>query len=564
MPRGSKPGERRGGRQKGTPNKRTALKRALTIATLDSAHISPLDLNLALMRNTSLALEYRVTAALEALPYVHARLRRRSTARRPAEKSQAHEHKADEHKADEHEENERCQPGADRRASTQIGPRVPTKRLVVDGESPDADITPLRFLQRVMWNPNAPAKLRIKITAKITPYVHYKPAGRPGEAEQIAASGRARAVVVKDQFGYDPELLKEMITDEIRLRLEQKEREVTGKVSPEEAKLIARIKQRQPIALAESYTDNDLEMDDARLRQLDSKRKSKQANSKFTAEEKAEYAHLRARVKIFSQSPRLGDLRPPPDRRVADLVQAGKLRVGLGLGSPALTMRDPVGGELRGPALELARALAEKIGIEVQTVEYPRPGNVLDDKETDAWHVTFLLSEPSRTAVADFSPPYLQSDLTYLVPAGSTIRTVADANRPGIRIAVSRGDAPERYLARVLTPAELVRNDNIARCIDLLRAGQADAYAAPRSVAMALAPQLPGARVLEDGFGAISYVAMVPKGHPGRLAYVSEFIEQAKASGLVQEIIDRFGLQGAEVAPPVRPVQRMHHRMRQM
>lgn len=43
--------------------------------------------------------------------------------------------------------------------------------------------------------------------------------------------------------------------------------------------------------------------------------------------------------------------------------------------------------------------------------------------------------------------------------------------------------------------------------------------------------------------------AVIPKGHPGRLAYVTEFIEEAKASGLVQQIIDRYGLKGIQVAP---------------
>jgi ABC-type amino acid transport substrate-binding protein len=52
-----------------------------------------------------------------------------------------------------------------------------------------------------------------------------------------------------------------------------------------------------------------------------------------------------------------------PDPRVADLVQAGKLRIALGLGSPALALKDPTSGEVRGPALDLARVLATKMGV---------------------------------------------------------------------------------------------------------------------------------------------------------------------------------------------------------
>ena len=106
-----------------------------------------------------------------------------------------------------------------------------------------------------------------------------------------------------------------------------------------------------------------------------------------------------------------------PDPRVADLVKAGRLRVGLGLGSPALAIKDPVTGEMRGPALDLARALAARIGIELQPVEYPRPGAIMEGIRNNAWDVTFFVIDPVRAAEGDFSPPYMQSDFTYLVPA---------------------------------------------------------------------------------------------------------------------------------------------------
>jgi polar amino acid transport system substrate-binding protein len=237
------------------------------------------------------------------------------------------------------------------------------------------------------------------------------------------------------------------------------------------------------------------------------------------------------------------------DARVADLVRAGKLRVGLGLGSPALAIKNPTTGEVRGPALDLARALAAKIGIELQPVYYPRPGAVLEGARTNAWDVTFLVTDPARAAEADFSPPYMQSDFTYFVQASSPLHKVADADQPGIRIAVPRGDASDLILTRILKQAELVRTDSIAAAVDLVRTGKTSAYAAPRFLLLAEAARQPGARVLDDHFAVISMAAMVPKGNPGRLAYVSEFMEEAKASGLVKQTIERGALQGVQVAP---------------
>jgi polar amino acid transport system substrate-binding protein len=239
----------------------------------------------------------------------------------------------------------------------------------------------------------------------------------------------------------------------------------------------------------------------------------------------------------------------PADPRVADLVQAGKIRVGLGLGSPALAVKDAATGEMRGPALDLARALAARIGIELQSVYYPRPGAVLDGVQTNAWDVTFLVADPARATEVDFSPPFMQSDFTYLVQTDSSLRSVAQADQPGIRIAVPRGDASDLRLTRLLKQAELVRTDSIAAAIDLVRTGNAHAYAAPRFVLLPEVARQPGARVLDDNFAVIFMAAMVPKGNPGRLAYVNDFIEEAKASGLVKQAIERGGLRGVQVAP---------------
>jgi polar amino acid transport system substrate-binding protein len=240
------------------------------------------------------------------------------------------------------------------------------------------------------------------------------------------------------------------------------------------------------------------------------------------------------------------------DPRVADLIQSGKLRVALGLGAPPLAMKDPNTGEVRGPALDLARALAKKIGVKLEPVEYPRPGAVLAGIKDNEWDVTFLVADPARLVDADFSPPYMQSDFTYLVPAGSSKRLVADMDQPGTRIAVPRGDASDLRLTRILKHAELVRLDSIAAAIEMVHGGKVDAYAAPRSLLLALSNKAPGSRVLDDGFANISFVAMVPKDKGGRIAYVSDFIEEAKATGLVKQTIDDANLRGLQVAPPSR------------
>ena len=258
-------------------------------------------------------------------------------------------------------------------------------------------------------------------------------------------------------------------------------------------------------------------------------------------------------VAVGALGPQIANAQQAPDRRVADLVGAGKLRAGIGVVAPHWAVKDPQTGELRGVAVDIARALARRIGIELVAVEYPSPPAVLGGLKDSAWDVGFLAIDPSRAAVVDFSPPYLQIDATYLVPDSSSIRNVADADQTGVRIAVTSKSVEEIVLSRSLKRAELRSVDTISAGFDLLRAKNADVLAAPRPALLPLSSRLPGSRVLTDRFHAAFGAMAVPKGQAARLAYIAEFVEEAKASGLVQRAIEGANVRGVQVAPPGNP-----------
>ena len=237
------------------------------------------------------------------------------------------------------------------------------------------------------------------------------------------------------------------------------------------------------------------------------------------------------------------------DARVADLVRTGKLRVALFL--PQYT-KDPVTGEVRGEVhlVDTARALAARLGVELVLVEYPTPPAAVEGLNTGSCDLAFLGINPARAALVGLSPPFAEMDYTYLVPAGSSIRRVADVDRPGVRIAGVRNHASTSALARQLKDAKIVYAETPDPAFDLLRTGQADAWASVGYVLQAYSSRLSGSRVLEDRYGANLEAMAVPMAQAGWLAYVSEFIEEAKASGLVQRAIERGGLRGVHVASP--------------
>jgi polar amino acid transport system substrate-binding protein len=239
-----------------------------------------------------------------------------------------------------------------------------------------------------------------------------------------------------------------------------------------------------------------------------------------------------------------------PDPRVADLVRAGKVRVGL---FPPQYIKDPVTGELKSAWVEIARALAARIGVQLVLLEHPTPPKVVECLKAGVCDIVFLPFDARAANVGDFSSPYMQFEYTLLLPAGSSIRSVADADRTGVRIAAVRNHASTITLSGVLKQAELVYAETPDPTFELLRDGHANAMASTRPVLQEYSTRLPGSRVLEDHYGANLNRIVVPKGHVGRLAYVNEFVEEAKASGLVQKAIDRAGPRGITVAPPGNP-----------
>jgi polar amino acid transport system substrate-binding protein len=181
---------------------------------------------------------------------------------------------------------------------------------------------------------------------------------------------------------------------------------------------------------------------------------------------------------------------------------------------------------------------------------------VVECLKAGACDVALMGAERSRAVEVDFSPPVVHLDYTCLVPAGSEIRTVAGADRPGIRIAVVRNHASTLALGRMLEHAEQIAVEVPDAALDLLRSGRADVFASVRPALMEYSARLPGSRVLEDRYGFNPVVMAVAKDQAGRLAFISEFIEEAKASGLVQRAIEGSGVRGVHVAPAGNPDQK--------
>ena len=238
----------------------------------------------------------------------------------------------------------------------------------------------------------------------------------------------------------------------------------------------------------------------------------------------------------------------------SDLAPTGKLRVGLNYSNFLLVGKDPASGRPRGVVVDLAHELGRRVGVPVEFVGYDAPGKMAEAAQTGAWDIAFLGAEPARATEIAFTAAYLEIDATYLVPAGSSLRSIADVDRDGVRISVSNKSAYELFLSRTLQRAQLLRVDSVDASFQRFVADKLDVLAGLRPRLVADAEKLPGSRVLEGRFTAIQQAIGTPKGRDVAAQYLREFVEDVKASGLVAKAIERHGVRGVSVAPKA-PIQ---------
>jgi polar amino acid transport system substrate-binding protein len=233
----------------------------------------------------------------------------------------------------------------------------------------------------------------------------------------------------------------------------------------------------------------------------------------------------------------------------SDLTPAGKLRVGINFGNQLLTKRDPTTKAPGGIAVDLAHELGRRLGVPVEIVSYESAGELADSATTGAWEVGFLGAEPQRAEQISFTGAYLEIEATYLVPAGSPLRTIGDVDHDGIRIAIGAKSAYDLYLSRTLQHAQLVRTRGASNAFKLFVSDKLDALAGLKPGLVENCDQLPGSRILEGRFTAVQQAAGTPKGHDAGAKYLREFIEDVKATGVVARTIEKNGIRGVTVAP---------------
>jgi polar amino acid transport system substrate-binding protein len=213
--------------------------------------------------------------------------------------------------------------------------------------------------------------------------------------------------------------------------------------------------------------------------------------------------------------------------------------------------RNPTTGKATGIAVDVVEELSRRVGVPYAFVPYTSAGEMNAGGKAGAWDVAFFLGvDPNRTADVDFTPASMEFDITYMVAPNSTLKTVDEVDREGVRIAVSANSTYDLHLRRILKHAQIVRIPGPEESFQMFMKDKLEAIAGPRTTLATYAARLPGSRVLDGRFMRNELAIGVPKGRPAAFRYMTEFNEDVKASGFLGKAIERMGTPGLFVSPP--------------
>ena len=234
---------------------------------------------------------------------------------------------------------------------------------------------------------------------------------------------------------------------------------------------------------------------------------------------------------------------------ISELAPTGVLRAGINLSNFLLVTGKSASGDPEGVSPDMARALADRLGVPVKYVSFKSPGELADQAGRGVWDIGLIGAEPQRAETIAFTAAYAEIVATYLVPAGSTLRTIAEVDVPGVRIAVTGRSAYGLWLDRNIKRATLVRSDTIDSAYEQFVRDKLEALAGLKPRLLSDQEKLPGSRILDGQFTAVQQAIGTAKKNTAAAAFLRSFVEEAKASGLVARLIERHKVRGLSVAP---------------
>jgi polar amino acid transport system substrate-binding protein len=229
------------------------------------------------------------------------------------------------------------------------------------------------------------------------------------------------------------------------------------------------------------------------------------------------------------------------------LISTGRLRVCINLGNALLAQLEPNSQKPRGISVELAKALARQLGVELemQLVHTAKESVAAIAKQTA--DIGFFAIDPARSKDIAFTQAYLHIDACYVVRKESGLHTTEDIDRANNRIVVGLGSAYDLFLGRHIQQAKLVRAASTQEVMPVFWAEDCEVAAGLQHAMSEEVKQYPQLQLLSPPFMAIAQALGC---HPSQSdevkAGLQDFLEKQKPE--IAASIAKQGLSGVRPA----------------
>ena len=239
-----------------------------------------------------------------------------------------------------------------------------------------------------------------------------------------------------------------------------------------------------------------------------------------------------------------------PDSMSLSIAPRGVLRVAINLGNPVLACLDGTTGEPAGISADMARQLAQQLGLGLEWRVFQKAEASVQCVRADEADIGFFAIDPVRGQGLHFTPPYVSIEGAYLVREGSALQRNEEVDQAGLRVAVGAGSAYDLFLTRHLKNASLVRAPSSPAVVDVFVADQLEVAAGVKQQLQSDAQRLPGLRLLPGRFMVIQQALCTPGQRSSEAqACLDAFVEGLKETGWVAQALAAHHIKGVVVAP---------------
>ncbi|MDB9915873.1 transporter substrate-binding domain-containing protein [Alphaproteobacteria bacterium] len=237
------------------------------------------------------------------------------------------------------------------------------------------------------------------------------------------------------------------------------------------------------------------------------------------------------------------------DEILKQLAPKGYLRAAINLSNFLLVTGQEANGDPKGVSPDMAKALANELGIDLELIPFKRPGELADAVSEDVWDIGNIANEAERAKSITFSLPYTLIESTYLVRKSSNIQSLQDVDKKGVRIAVAERSAYDLWLAANIKKAILKRAKTIDESFSIFELNKYEVLAGLRPKLIDDLKKTEECQILPEAFTFVNQCIGSKPGNVEAENFINDFIKKSIENGFVQKLLLKYDVIGKLTLP---------------